>query len=96
MHELALYRTAGGTYVAAVNWRSRWQGELDHDEVWLCETQEEAAEALRGYPPCLHLVGFPPGRQFEGKQARVERDIEARYAQALSEVLAAFGPEVIP
>lgn len=94
-HEMAVYRTHGGRIVLAVTWRTRWQGELDHHDVWILDTADEVADALKGYAPTMYLMGFPPGRQFSEKQARLERDLTARYESAVSEVLAALGPEEI-
>lgn len=94
-HELAIYRTGGGKYVVAIGYRTRWQGEHNHDEVLVEDTAEGAAEIIRSTVPTTHLIGYPLGEQYAEKQARIERAICAAYEAAASEVLAALGPERI-
>jgi hypothetical protein len=92
-HELTLYRTEAGQYVLHVGYRTRWQGEHDHDAVFTHATPEGVVEEIRSTLPTEHLVGFPPGAQYAGKQARIEHAIGAGYLAAATQVLAALGPE---
>jgi len=94
-HELALYRTAGGTYVLAIGYRTQWQGETDHDAVYTAADAGDITEMARRYDPVGRMLGYPPGRQFEEKQARVRLDITARFSAALGEILSALGGERI-
>lgn len=92
-HELALYRTIGGKYVIAIGYRTRWQGEHNHDAAIVCDSPEEATETLRSTLPTEHLMGFPPGDHYAEKRARVERDLCLRFEKAASTVLRVLGPE---
>jgi len=94
-HKLALYRTAGDRWVLAIGYRTQWEGEVDHDEVFVCATAEEAAECLRSTIPTEHLRGFPPGDQWAEKQSRLERDMTDRFLAAASRILKELGPERI-
>ncbi|MHC1697765.1 MAG: hypothetical protein AB9919_06855 [Geobacteraceae bacterium] len=94
-HELSLYQTEVGKYVIAIGYRTQWQGELEHDSAIVCGDQASFAEELKQIDPLAHLVGFPPGPQYAEKQARIERDITARFAAAVTEVLMCLDPEQI-
>lgn len=94
-HELALYSTESGKYVISVGYRTQWQGELNHDSAIICVDPEAVTEELKRVNPLAHFVGFPSGGQYAEKQARLERDITARFGAAVSELLSDMTPERI-
>lgn len=87
-HELAIYRTAAGKYVAAIGYRTRWQGELDYDLAEVLSTPAEVVSYFRVYVPTKHVRGYPTGPSYTDKQERLLADIAHRYYAQASEVLA--------
>jgi hypothetical protein len=89
-HELALYRTAAGTYLAHVGYRTHWQGELDHDEV----EELPDADALEGFldsvDPCEHMAEMPGGEQFDRKRQFRQDLLNRNFRHAISELLVAM------
>lgn len=83
-HELAIYRTAAGTYVLAITYRSCWQGEDDHHWVEHAGSIPAVRDALVGYPVVPPGIGYPPGPAYAEKQARMVEDLRRRYDQAMS------------
>jgi hypothetical protein len=93
-HELAVYRLADGRLVASLGYRTIWDGEVDMDEAQVCSDPEEALEFFKFADSLAGLQGYPPGDHFRDKQARIERDMGARYDAAVSIVMAQF-PEIL-
>ena len=88
-HELAVYRTVGGKFVVRIAYRTRWQGELDHDDAAIVDRADKVAAALREYDPTAHVGGFPPHASYAERQAWLLADIRRRYEEQTSEILAA-------
>jgi len=89
-HDLALYRTAGGKLVLEVVYRTRWQGEIEHFHGVVTD-EASAADELQMFDPMRAVMGFPPGGQYEQKQARLEQTLRAGYESAVSELLESAG-----
>lgn len=87
-HELAVYRTAGGKYVLKISYRTKWQGELDHDHAESMEKASGVELALRNYDPAKHVGGYPQHAAYAERQAKLLADIRQSYAALVSEVLA--------
>lgn len=87
-HELAVYRTAAGQHVVRIAYRTRYQGELDHDTAEVCATPDAVAAALTRYPVEQHVRGFPPGEVYQERQAKLLTDMRARYDAQVSGILA--------
>jgi hypothetical protein len=87
-HELAVYRTNGGSYVVRIAYKTIWQGELDREMAEIVGKPEAVAEVLRDYDPTSHVQGYPPGEHYAAKQARTLDDIRRRYDAQVSEILA--------
>lgn len=85
-HELRLYQTKGGKLVLAIEYRTRWEGEKDHFHAVVTDRDQVAGE-LEMYEPTGNVMGFPPGAQYEAKQARLELGLRAAYAEAVTELL---------
>lgn len=86
-HEVSVYRTEGGKYVAAVAYRTRWQGELDRDFAEVVGQAEAVAAVLREYSPTEYVQGYPAGDAYAERQARLFRDLRQRYDALVTEVL---------
>ncbi len=88
-HEISIWEAeslGGSRYVAAVLYVSSWQGEHGHDTAAVI-LREELRAWLRAYDPIAHLAGYPPGAQWEARQARMRAELSAAWARAVSEVL---------
>lgn len=94
-HELTLYRHADGRYILAVAYHTQWQGEHDHAAVYVAGDADDLAAQTQHIDPMEHVMGFPPGKQFDERRERLEKDLRTRFAVALGEILAEIGPEVI-
>jgi hypothetical protein len=87
-HDLSIYRTKAGALVLCLHYTTCWQGEVGHDETAVCADPSCIIDALTHYDPCAYLVGYPPGKQYEDKQARLKADLIMRFAAQVSDVLA--------
>ena len=92
-HNLALYRTDGGRYVLAIAYRTRWQGEIDHDAAYHATDPAELLGHLTSYDPLDHVAGFPPVEAHAQRQARLEDDITRRFARQITELYAQLPEE---
>lgn len=86
-HDVALYRTDGGSVVVSISYRTIWEGEQDRHTVEVADSAAAAVAILREYDPTEPVMGFPPGIAYAEKQARLLRDIETRYDAQVSELL---------
>ena len=89
--ELAVYRTKGGKYVLSIDYKTCWQGELDHEYAEVLDDPASLTAALRDYEvgiPDL-VQGFPPGAAYADKQARLLQDLTRRFQAQVSELLGA-------
>lgn len=89
-HDLAVYRTTGGKYIVAIQYRTRWEGELSRDKVEISETAVAVACHLEEYNPTAAVRGFPAGDAYAERQARLLADIRQRYEAQVSEILGAM------
>ena len=87
-HQLSVYHTSGGQYVAHRHYVTTWKDEVGNSEA---EAVELAAleEWLTDTDPCEHVRGYPLGKQFEAKQARLLSELRQHYAHQVGQVLAA-------
>lgn len=89
-YEIALYRTAGGSYVVAVGFRSRWQGEQDRNTARVFATPAEVRAYLRDYDPCDPELwaGIPPGvHDADRRNALTRSAVAGAFRGAVSRVL---------
>lgn len=87
-HDLAIYRADSGRWIAAIGYRTRWQGEMGRNTVLVADSPGEVARMLAAHDPTTAVAGFPPGEQFAERQARLLADVRARYESLVSAVLA--------
>lgn len=88
-HDLAVYRTAAGRYVASVTYRTRWQGEIEHTSAADLDTPGDVATWLRAYCPTDHVTGYPLGAAYDAKRRRLHQELTLGYDDALTRLLAA-------
>jgi hypothetical protein len=93
-YELALYRKQDGEYVLHIGYRTQWQGEEDTDLVEICGSEEEVAEHLRMTSPHHDVVGYPLGKQYEERQARMMRQMAVALQNAVSDLLETLPEEI--
>ena len=91
---VALYRVDGAPtrYVVAIEYHSQYRGRA------LAQYQAHATDApaalLSQYRPLEQLRGFPPGPQYEGRQAHLERLSQQQWNTLVSGVLKSFPEEI--
>lgn len=86
-HELRLARTNDSNWVAAIAFRGLGDGDYDYD--WAkAGTAEEIAAWVSEFDPNCVLIGFPAGEKFAEKQRRLKLDIELRFKEKASLLLA--------
>lgn len=94
-HLLTIYHAVtDDKFVAYVQWRSDWSGELPVDTCLIVDSLIELAEQLKAYDPVQHLIGYPDGAQFKRKQERLEQTIAAQWNAMLSGVFYKLGLSV--
>jgi len=86
-HELAVWRTTGGKYVVQIAYRTKWQGELDHDAAVIVDQAKDVISVLTGHDPVAHVGGYPIGAAYAERQSRLLADIRARYDSQVSAIL---------
>lgn len=94
-HELAVYETSGGQFVAHREWNTRYEGEPCVSEADVFASLEGAVNFLRDCDPCQYLRGFPRGEHYREKQRRLEDEIRLRYLALVGEVLERAGAEEV-
>ena len=88
-HELEVFEST--KYVAHIKWRSQWDGEQPHDTVITEVTLAALIDRIREYDPLAYLQGYPDGKQFAKKQARLENAIEDDWLSMITDVFMALG-----
>jgi hypothetical protein len=86
-HDLALYRTARGQYVASVQYHTGWRGELGHAVAEVFDNLAGALRWLEGHDPTSYVAGFKPLPVYKKRQAALLADIRARYLDRVSAIL---------
>lgn len=87
-HEVAIYRTESGRFVASVTFRSIWQGEHANYTAEHAATPAELVAVLSEYDPLDGWEGYPDNPHFAERQARTQAAISDGYKRALSSVFA--------
>jgi hypothetical protein len=86
-HELRLYRSDNGPYVAHVLYRTQWAGELGHSEAWLIGDPVDVPTEFDLVEPTQHVQGYPAHEQYAERQAHLLDWIERRYRSQVGELL---------
>lgn len=85
-HDLALYRTTAGNYVASVDYITRWDGELGWSEAEVVP-RDKVESFFMISDPTEHVQGFPAGKQYEVRQRNLLDWIRTRYESQVSDLL---------
>lgn len=90
---VSVYRTAAGRFVLALEWHTRWQGEMACQTAEVHDTLDAVAEALEAHNPLDRLVGFPSGGdgKYAARQAHVETVLRQAWAALVSDLLGEIG-----
>lgn len=94
---LELFRTAwGDKYVLAISYVTQWDGETDWHGAEVFDDLDALQSWLDAFDPIepLGAIGFPPGKAYEERQARLIADLRKSFAERVSDVLRDF-PETI-
>jgi hypothetical protein len=91
-YSAAIYRTAAG-YVVAAEYHTEWPHERGYRWAEAVPTAAAAATWLQEIEHLEPVAGFPEGKQFEGKQARLEDSLTDQWEWLVGEVLAQAGAE---
>lgn len=86
-HEVSVYKTDSKKWVVAVEFVSRWQGEMSKDTVEYFDNPQDIAEYLEKFDCFDGLLGFPASEHYADKQAKLEKDIKTRWDALVSEIL---------
>ena len=87
-YELSIYQANDGRWIAQLRFFSRWRSESNTSRVIVDKTVGGLAFELKQLDPLRDVVGYPPGKQFEEKHARLLDALEAQYDALLGRVLA--------
>jgi hypothetical protein len=87
-HDVAVYRTSGGNYVASVVLRTDWHNESDMASAERFDAIDAAVAWLNAYDPRSGWRGFPPGPRFAIRQEQLTKAICDGYRQAVALCLA--------
>lgn len=87
-HGVAVYRTAGGKWVAAITFQSGWQGESDRHTAVFADTPAELVRVVTEYDPTSEWDGYPDRPEYAERQARVQAAVTDGYRRLVTEVFA--------
>lgn len=89
-HTLAVYRTAGGNYVASVRYRSCWQGEMDRDYAEVFADPEAVRRFFEvDHDPLAYYLGGPRTTdELSARDDRIRQAIKFGYQMSVTEILA--------
>ena len=90
-HDIRIFAGRNEKYIVQIGYRSRYQGEADHNVVEVRADLAGIAAVLVEYDPRAVVAGYPPNDAYAERQARLLADIESRYRGQVSEVLAEVG-----
>jgi hypothetical protein len=84
-----LYRTAGdlNTLILSVQYRTRWDGEQDVDEVYTFHKAQEIGPFLQRYNRLANVKGYPARETFRERQDELEKEIILDFDALVSELL---------
>jgi hypothetical protein len=86
-HEVAVYATTDGRYVAKVDYLTDWITERPHRSATVCANHADLANFLTNLDPTAYVIGYPDDERYDEKQRRLLLNIELRYQELVSAVL---------
>lgn len=95
-HTLHLYRTESGKFVLSVGFRTKFEGEVDRDTVFVCPDEDGVRNVLMGdgegtYDPLEFIEGFPDDPKYEERQRKMENRILDEFDSRVTRLLGAAG-----
>ena len=87
-HELAVWKTASGKFVAVVAYHTQWEGEAGYDDALVFDSLEQVATLFEEYIfPNIGSIGYPASPTYEDRQARLMADLEQAFKHAAGRLL---------
>ena len=86
-YEITVYSVAEA-YAVHVRYCTSWEGESGHSTAEIMEDAAAIAWWLSCYVPTACVRGYPPGRQFDERQARLLVEMGRQYAGLVGDILA--------
>jgi len=77
----------GDRYVVSVGFRSNWDGEAEHDTVFVCDSNSHVISALRSYDVLPPGRGYPGSEQYRDRQAKLRSYLQRDYDTMISDLL---------
>jgi len=92
---VAVYRTDADRYILALNWHTRWQGEISSQTAEIYDALEAVADALEAHDPLCRLIGFPVSGngKYAARQRHIETVLRQAWAELVGDVLGELGVE---
>jgi hypothetical protein len=85
-HNIRVFKTHSGKYVAWIAYRTRWNGERCVSCAQACDTIAALVAFLADYYPGRWLIGFPDRPEYRVKQTALRTHLEEQYAQATAAI----------
>jgi hypothetical protein len=92
-HLIAIYTPDDNSSdrILHIEYKTNWQGEPSHSNLWELQSPEEVIEVLNAYDPLYYLIGFPKSPHFEDKQETLKRQIKSDWLALKTQALQALG-----
>lgn len=82
----SIYR-AGDRYVVSIGFRSNWDGEAEHDSVFVCDSTADVIAALRAYDVLPPGRGYPGTDQYRDRQEKLRSYLQRDYDGMVTDLL---------
>lgn len=82
----AIYRSVD-QFVVSVGFRSNWDGEAEHDSVFVCDSTSGVISALRAYDVLPPGRGYPSSEQYRDRQAKLRSHLQRDYDGMVTDLL---------
>jgi hypothetical protein len=91
-HEITVWKTKSGKFVAAVSYHTQWEGEAGYDDALVFESLDQVATLLEEYIfPNIGAIGFPAMPTYADRQARLMEELEQAFKHAAGRLLNELG-----
>lgn len=90
-HEVQVWRTAGGNFVASIRYRTCWQGEEDLSWAKSAGSASEISVWLRAFDATEGVLGYPDHPAYASKRARLDEELRQGFEVALTRLFATLG-----
>ncbi len=91
-HEITIWKTKSGKYVAAIAYKTRWEGEADYDDAVVFDSTDQVSTLLEEYIfPNVGTIGFPASPTYTERQGRLMSELEQAFRHAAGQVIGQLG-----